>query len=652
MVKYAYDGWGNHETEANGDVYTTSADLRGNVRSVSRNGAVVLENTFDSDDRPLTSDDKATGYAITNTYDSLNRRVTATSQKTATCMLTGLEDVNELFSYDAYGNMSQRTVNGKTYTYGYEDTLERRLKSVTMPGDMTVSTRTDDLGRESEKIASANGQPVSGRYTYYRKCGDHATGLVSSVRYGHTVGGRYAVTDGEKYAYDAAGNVISVHENGLLKVRYAYDSLNRLVREDNRALGKTYLFAYDNNGNILSKVTADYTLSPVDEVTGTPVQYRYDGDKLIGLDGQTFTWDGGNPTSYKGKTLSWQNGRELASYDATTFAYDGRGRRVRKGSVYYTYTADGQLVRQSDGVEFLYDDAGISGIYYNNATYLYRKNIFGDIIAILDSTGSVVVKYTYDGWGNHETEDNSSINLGTVNPIRYRGYYYDIETGLYYLQTRYYDPAVGRFLSMDDVAYLDPETINGLNLYAYCLNNPLMRIDSAGTFSFLTVAAGLLFATFMGTMNGIAGAAINDRNIGVGAGVGALSGFLSGVFSFLGAFSPLFSVVGNMGVGGLSEFLNQKLNGEETDIGSIFYAIFTFGVSAFFGEAINFLTKHIADVALSFFYTPIISGIQSIIDSIIALFRGDKNKPNASHSGGTGGGFGGSGFGGGGGRSW
>ena len=68
-----------------------------------------------------------------------------------------------------------------------------------------------------------------------------------------------------------------------------------------------------------------------------------------------------------------------------------------------------------------------------------------------------------------------------MNPFRYRGYYYDTETGLYFLQTRYYDPEIGRFLTIDDTEYLAPETINGLNLYAYCLNNPVMRTDSQGT---------------------------------------------------------------------------------------------------------------------------------------------------------------------------
>ena len=123
---------------------------------------------------------------------------------------------------------------------------------------------------------------------------------------------------------------------------------------------------------------------------------------------------------------------------------------------------------------------------------MLRKDILGNIIGILDKNGTIIVKYKYDGWGRHKVLDASGNELtldnctatnkvGILNPFRYRGYYYDTETGLYYLQTRYYDPEVGRFITIDDVSYLAPDTINGLNLYAYCGNNPVMRTDSQGT---------------------------------------------------------------------------------------------------------------------------------------------------------------------------
>ena len=136
-------------------------------------------------------------------------------------------------------------------------------------------------------------------------------------------------------------------------------------------------------------------------------------------------------------------------------------------------------------MEFIYDGNGLCGVKCNNENYLYRKNAQGDITHILDNAGMVVAKYVYDAWGNHAILDANGNDLasgvGVLNPFRYRSYYYDEETDLYYLQTRYYDPELGRFLSQDDVSYLAPDSINGLNLYAYCSNNPVMNVDPTGT---------------------------------------------------------------------------------------------------------------------------------------------------------------------------
>ena len=112
-----------------------------------------------------------------------------------------------------------------------------------------------------------------------------------------------------------------------------------------------------------------------------------------------------------------------------------------------------------------------------------------------------MVEYYYDAWGNHKVVDangdeiTDQDNIGNLNPFRYRGYYYDTETGLYFLQTRYYDPETGRFLNRDSVQYADPETINGLNLYAYCLNNPIAYKDSNGYIPISVWSAVFGFAT-------------------------------------------------------------------------------------------------------------------------------------------------------------
>jgi len=312
--------------------------------------------------------------------------------------------------------------------------------------------------------------------------------MPGSVYFGKKKGNILSISESVKYKYDRMGNICRIDENGEPVVWYKYDALNRLIREDNKTFKKTWLYSYDNKGNILCKRETAFTLKEnVEESEFTSVQYEYDGDKLLTFGTEACEYDAiGNPTTYRGKSVSWSNGRQMTSYDGTAFTYDGLGRRLSKGNITYTYDSNNRVIKQSNGIEFIYDNSGVAGIVYNSGTYLYRKDGQGNIIALLDSNGNIVVEYKYDAWGNHAVLDangadiNDLSHIGNLNPFRYRGYYYDEETGLYYLKSRYYDPEVGRFITIDDISYLDPETINGLNLYAYCGNNPVMRVDENG----------------------------------------------------------------------------------------------------------------------------------------------------------------------------
>ena len=114
---------------------------------------------------------------------------------------------------------------------------------------------------------------------------------------------------------------------------------------------------------------------------------------------------------------------------------------------------------------------------YNNTLYYYVLNAQGDVVRIVNSSRSVVASYTYDPWGKIIS---SSGTLANVNPLRYRGYYYDSETGFYYLQSRYYDPEIGRFINADSYASTDATGLLSTNMFAYCENNPVMRVDPTG----------------------------------------------------------------------------------------------------------------------------------------------------------------------------
>ena len=278
-----------------------------------------------------------------------------------------------------------------------------------------------------------------------------------------------------------------------------------MVREDNKDLKRTEVYAYDNNGNRISSRRYGYTQCRTEELEEKEAEekeiYSYDGDRLIGRireeNGQKeekiCVYDNlGNPTKYLvtkdtvSNNVRWSETRQLSYYGGTSFSYDVRGKRLQKGTKNYSYDREGRLLKQGEELEFLYDDKGVVGFVNAEGTYFYRKDILGNITGILDSDGKIVVRYRYDAWGNHVvlnpdgSENESSTFIGNINPFRYRGYYYDVETGLYYLKTRYYDPETGRFITIDDISYLAPDTINGLNLYAYCGNNPVMRVDENG----------------------------------------------------------------------------------------------------------------------------------------------------------------------------
>ena len=204
---------------------------------------------------------------------------------------------------------------------------------------------------------------------------------------------------------------------------------------------------------------------------------------------------------------------------------------------------------------YLYDESGIIGVMYsyNGSTpqpYYYHRNLQGDVIAIYDANGEKQAEYAYDAWGNCEIVYGQNDELAEANPIRYRGYYYDIETKLYYLNARYYSPEWRRFISPDAAEYIDPETPNGLNLYAYCNNDPVNLVDPSGHSIILAILVGALVGATIGfcatvyvdytddgeVFNGSVSAedyVANTLVAGVVGGVsGGLSYTLSGWFSF------------------------------------------------------------------------------------------------------------------------
>ena len=200
---------------------------------------------------------------------------------------------------------------------------------------------------------------------------------------------------------------------------------------------------------------------------------------------------------------TWTRGRLLASVNGTTYTYDKDGVRTKKivNGVTHEYFYDGdKLIAEKVGDKyfyFFYDESGVCGFRYENIDYEYVKNIFGDVIGIYNEYGTHVATYAYDAWGNM-TYCNAGTDVAYINPFLYRGYYYDSESGLYYLMTRYYDTQIGRFISPDTPDYLAPDTVGGVDLYAYGLNNPVMYVDPTGHLAISAIIIGALIGLAIG----------------------------------------------------------------------------------------------------------------------------------------------------------
>ena len=335
------------------------------------------------------------------------------------------------------------------------------------------------------------------------------------------------------YVYDSMGRIVSntySSKNTTSNYRtYKYDQYGQLIRENNEGLDKTLIYEYNNIGNIVKVKEYDFTLSDTPSGTCTEKSYTYDStypDRLTNFNGSAIYYDSmGYPTSYGSHRFTWDKGKLTrvhrgsaqqpgSLYTDCKFTYDAYGRRLSKSYTHdpnpastsdysytynttYNYDNSGRLLREyctekyisgtttTREFTYLYDESSIVGVLYsyNGSTpvpYYYHRNLQGDVIAIYDASGYTKAEYTYDAWGNCTVTNSTLYDLAYNNPIRYRGYYYDRETGLYYLNARYYNPEWRRFISPDDTGYLDPESVNGLNLYAYCNNDPVNYADPSG----------------------------------------------------------------------------------------------------------------------------------------------------------------------------
>ena len=491
VASHIYDSNGNltKTAYANGDYLEYAYDNYGNISVITGETGKIAEMIYNKQGLVTKAVDYSSGETsyYYYTFDgSLESEYRTSSDGSLTHYIITNAD----------GNTVEKTsVNGqtKTITTGSDDDG----KSFVSNDGVTNETSTDDFGRTTQvRTVRSDGTLVFNTdYEYANgKAENSTTNLIS--KFSQSYGGDSVLS--YDYSYDNNGNITEIRQNGKLINKYTYDSLNEL-KEEYDYVNKFYInYSYDGAGNLQNKYeqVLDPTYGyPTGTQNGNTYEYTDTSwkDKLTKINGDNITYDAnGNPLSYRdGMSFECENGRILkkinTSDKSVQMSYDSNGMRTQKtvDGVKTNYYYDSNknliaLVRGNDTLLFYYDsDGSATSFSYNGTMYFYVKNLQGDVVRIIDLSGTEVASYVYDAWGNiKDTKGEPTIR--EINPIRYRGYVYDTETSLYYLQSRYYDPLTGRFLNADVYADTVSGTPLSTNMFAYCENNAINKSDDEG----------------------------------------------------------------------------------------------------------------------------------------------------------------------------
>ena len=526
----------------NGFRYGFEYDAFGNTTAASIAGSQVIQYIYESGNGNLSRTVYANGNEIRYTYDSQDRMTESYFRESS----GGTEQKLNTYTYDKEGNLC-RVVNhmaGKTYDLDY-DFLDRLMRVRDEKGSFYEYTY-DATNHMTKLIHKAGVSHTTILYTYdkdgreqttkvrggytktstYDKLG-RAAGVTLSTKKAFAVKVAYPAANGNQehampsgltvgdrkltYQYDKNGNITRIQDrsgSGAVKTdTFCYDERNQLIREDSQTQNKTFVYEYDLGGNLTEVKEYAYTageLPAFPERTETGSYASVWKDQLVNWNGTAMTYDAiGNMLTRGNITYRWIMGRKLAGVNNgknIQYFYDHTGSRTKKvvDGTATEYRMAGELLVSeiTNGQTFWYtydSNANLVSIIIGGKNYFYVRNLQNDIIALIDEDGNTVVNYTYDSWGKILSITGSlKDTVGQQNPFRYRGYYYDKETGMYYLKNRYYDPELRRFISSDAVTTLiaSTETLHNRNLYTYCNQNPLTRSDGNG--HLWTVAAGII----------------------------------------------------------------------------------------------------------------------------------------------------------------
>ncbi|MEL7568269.1 MAG: RHS repeat-associated core domain-containing protein, partial [Dehalobacterium sp.] len=419
LIKASYD---------NGKYFTFSYDDANNLIGVVDQDNNSYTCNYDGAHR-LTNATDAFGYALTYQWDKSNNLTSITG--------TGYSCQ---YNYGSDNRLLRLTLAGSDIDYDYDES--GRVFQVRCIGSYNFRKYNYLANGWCERIQDPY---FPGQYHYdycYYDDGtiDYYISWAGTDSFNYDADGRltywyYSPRSGtgiqENYSYDHAGNLLTKGNRS-----FTYNSANQITNAG---------FTYDNNGNMTGDGTYIYVYNALNQLiqvkrasdNSMVAEYKYNHDGLR-----------------KSKTVNGVT---------TTYNWDASGNLVREttpsGTNYYYYDPSGNL----------------AGLRKNNVTYIVHNNLRGDIVSITDTSGNIVAQYHFDPWGKQISYSGT-----LTQPFRYASYYYDEETGLYYLKSRYYSPVMGRFLTRDSIEYIEHENPQTLNLYSYCGNDPVNNTDSTG----------------------------------------------------------------------------------------------------------------------------------------------------------------------------
>ena len=523
--------------------------------------------TYDYSDHTQTIESDGVSYVYQANYNNspLKGKITVSGNDySADYVYSARSDgllASSVYTFDNFGS-------GLTRTYTPTYNSKNQIVSET-DGDFKAQYTYDAMGRMEIYAINHGSRRVLTGQVYY------GSNAVSGVRY--TTNRVTGSSSDKSYGFDMLGRVNRIYWDRTTTDEINYDRYDRVsLYQIGGYNGTWYSYQYDDNNNLIQIGKRTPNGPPV---TMPYIDFTYNSkNQLITyeVDNTTkyFSYDNlGNPVKYgvssqsAAENMMWTQGTKLASgnYKGNSFSYkyDANGLRYEKtvnGITTRQYLEGDKIIAEeilnaSGSVAhtkyYIYDQTGIAGMVYDGDSYYFGKNIFGDVTTIYDCYGNWEAGYEYDLWGNITSGGSSGI--AKENPFRYRGYYYDSETGFYYLQSRYYDPEICRFINADNLEL--PSTLSGtpghLNLYAYCNNNPVMYSDPRGDFIFSLIASIVVNAA-LSAVGSVLGQLITTQNVNWGVvGISALFGAISGGLSFVGIGGTIgqFAMQGVLSVG-------------------------------------------------------------------------------------------------------